>query len=253
MCLIAVAYRAHPDYRLLLAANRDEFHARPTAPAGFWPDHPDVAGGRDLASGGSWLAFSRGGRLAAVTNVRRMEPVDPWAPSRGHLVRDFVTGQTAAEAFALALQAEGRRYAGFNLLLWDGSTLLHTGNRGARPVTVLEPGVHAVSNADLGTPWPKLRRLEAAMAAVCAGAPLEALWAALADDTPAPDEELPNTGLPREQERFLSPPFIRGEHYGTRASTLLAVPADGHAPWLEERRYGPQGVAAGQTRLTLWP
>lgn len=255
MCLIAIAYRAHPQYELLLAANRDEFHRRPTAAAAPWQDAPEVVGGRDLVGGGAWLALSARRRLAAVTNVRRMEAPDPSAPSRGHLVADFVRGDTTAEASAEQLMQQAGRYAGFNLLLWDGETLVYLSNRPAPTWQRLTPGVHAVSNAQLDTPWPKLRRLRAALSDTfhLESTPERLLFSSLADEQMPADAELPDTGVGLEIERRLAPPFIRGADYGTRASSLLWVPADGRDMTFIERRFGPSGVAAGESRLLLAP
>lgn len=252
MCLIACAWRAHPDYELLLAANRDEFHQRPTLAAAAWSETPTTIGGRDGLQGGGWLALSARRRLAAVTNVRRMEPPAPDTPSRGRLVAEFVNGDLDAATHADRLLADAGRYAGFNLLLWDGSALLYLSNHPAPAVHHLAPGIHAVSNAQLDTPWPKLLRLRNRLEAVCAGnTEIDALWPALADDRPAAEAELPDTGVGLETERFLSSPFIRGPHYGTRASTLVAIPGDGSTMRLTERRFGPDGVAAGDSALTL--
>ena len=250
MCLIACAWRAHPDHELLLAANRDEFHMRPTTAAALWADAPGVAGGRDGLQGGSWLAVSGRRRLAAVTNVRRMEPPDPRAPSRGALVADFVRGDIPAFAHAEALAVDANRYAGFNLLLWDGDALVYLSNRPTVVLQSLSPGIHAVSNAQLDTPWPKLQRLRRQMAAVCdTGAAPELLWSSLADTEAVDDAELPDTGVGRDTERFLAPPFIRGRDYGTRASTLIQV--QGPRLQLDERRFGPDGAPAGHSRVHL--
>jgi uncharacterized protein with NRDE domain len=254
MCLIAIAYRAHPRYELLLAANRDEFHRRPTAAAAPWEDAPEVVGGRDLVGGGAWLALSARRRLAAVTNVRRMEAPDPSAPSRGQLVADFVRADLSAEETAGQLMPLAERYAGFNLLLWDGEALVYLSNRPAPSWQRLRPGVHAVSNAQLDTPWPKLQRLRKALGdQLSAGPDPETLLAALADERPPPDAELPDTGVGLDVERRLAPPFIRGADYGTRASSLLWVPSDGGDMHFIERRFGPNGVPGGESRLSLAP
>jgi uncharacterized protein with NRDE domain len=250
MCLIAVRWRLGRTH-LLLASNRDEFHARPTDPAGWWQPAGaarPVFGGRDRQSGGGWLACTAGGRMAAVTNVRRMVPPDPRAPSRGALVAGFCTTDDPAETFAAKLAAEAMRYAGFNLLLCDGESLWYLSNQDGFQARPLDPGLYALSNASLDTPWPKSERLRAAMASALP--PYETLFDALADDRPAPDEALPDTGVGLEMERMLSPPFIRGLRYGTRASTLVAIRQDGRIEF-EERRFGAGGSAAGTTRQVL--
>ncbi|HUS24185.1 MAG TPA: NRDE family protein [Candidatus Binatia bacterium] len=246
MCLIAFHWR--PGEELLVAANRDEFHARAAAPAAFWPEAPDVFGGRDLAAGGSWMAVSRRGRFAAVTNVRRMIPPDPRAPSRGALVADFVRGGLSAAEFAGALEDASGRYSGFNLLLHDGAELRYANNHPGFENREVDPGVHVVSNATLDTPWPKAQRLRAAMER---GGNDGALFAALADRVPARDAELPDSGVGREMERLLSPPFIVSPTYGTRCSTLLRLRPDGIE--FTERRFDPDGRPTGETRQRIGP
>ncbi len=252
MCLIALALDAHPDYRLVLAANRDEFHHRPSAPASFWDDAPQIFGGRDLQGHGTWLAMTVGGRWAAVTNVRRMIPPDPNAPSRGHLVAGFLRSNRSIPEYAEHLHADADRYAGFNLLLGDADGAWYLSNQQDFEHQRLNSGIHAVSNAALDTPWPKLRRLRARMESWCQapGTSTDALMQALADPYTAEDKDLPDTGVGLEMERFLAPPFIRGDQYGTRASTVLTIGHDGVARF-HEHRWGPNGVAIGETRETL--
>lgn len=248
MCLIALAYRAHPAFELVLAANRDEYHGRPTAPAGAWDDVPEVFGGRDLSQGGSWLALSRQGRLACVTNVRRMAVPDPAAPSRGGLVAAFARGRDSAQAYAEALAPRAMAYAGFNLLLWDGRELRYLNNHPAFVSRAVTPGVHVVSNADLDTPWPKTERLRGVMRAWAASGEGDEgpLLAALADARPAPDADLPDTGVGLDLERRLSPPFIVDAAYGTRCTTLVTLRRDG-AVRFTEWRFDPDGQPAGRT------
>lgn len=251
MCLIGVLWRSHPRHALVLAANRDEFHARPSAPATFWADAPQVFGGRDLQGGGSWLAVSADGRLAAVTNVRRMVPPRPDAPSRGQLVADFVRGRDSAAAFAERLRPQGDLYSGFNLLLYDGRELRYVDNHPEFEQQPMPPGVHVVSNDQLDTPWPKSLRLREALTRWQAADQdsLEPLLGALADPAPAADAELPDTGVGRALERMLSPPFIVSEGYGTRCSTLVTL-GPGGLRFLE-RRFGPDGAETGRTEQAL--
>lgn len=250
MCLIALAHRVHPEFELVVAANRDEFHARPTAPAGVWAEAPEVVGGRDLSQGGSWLAVTRQGRLACVTNVRRMVPTDPSAPSRGGLVAAFARGGFSAAAFAEALAPRAGAFAGFNLLLWDGAELCYLNNHPGFLSRPVPPGLHVVSNADLDTPWPKTERLRRAMAAwlEAGGGDEAALLAALGDRTPAPDAELPDTGFGLAWERRLSPAFIADGEYGTRCSTLVFLRRGGGGRFLE-CRFDPSGQPAGRTEI----
>lgn len=248
MCLIALALHAHPRFRLVVAANRDEFHARPSAPASWWDDAPDVFGGRDLQQHGSWMALARDGRWAAVTNVRRMVTPDPQAPSRGSLVADYVRGTATAPVYVRQLAAQAPRYAGYNLLTGDAGSVVYSSNTPQSQEQVLMPGVHAVSNASLDTPWPKLVRLRAGLARWCEdGADdFRPLFALLGDEHIAGDDELPDTGVGLQMERFLSPPFIRDGRYGTRCCTVLAIDNDG-AVHYHERRFGPAGAFQGET------
>jgi len=238
MCLILAAWKTHPDYPLVVAANRDEFHARPTAPAGPWVEDPRVLGGRDLEAGGSWLGLRRDGRFAAVTNVR-----EPGAPkgvrSRGLLVKDFLLGETAAGDFAAGIQ-DGD-YSGYNLLLADGRSLFYRSNRdgGARE---LAPGVYGLSNHLLDTPWPKLVIAKARFLMALEALPdTRALFELLGDRETVRDSDLPRTGVTLEWERRLSAIFVDAGAYGTRASTVASMAQDGRVR-LEERPFGPGGA-----------
>jgi len=255
MCLISLAWNAHPEYALVLAANRDEFHGRPSAPLARWPDAPAVIGGRDLREGGSWLALSAGARLAAVTNVR--EPHLPAAArSRGELVRDFVTGSATAAEQAARVHAAGAAYGPHNLLLWDGRQLVYTSNRRLPQPVPVEPGIHGISNGPYDAPWPKTLRLNARLREWLSAqnhthaADIEPLLQALADEQGAAYAELPQTGVGLEMERMLAPAFICGERYGTRASSVLLIRRDGQA-LLFERSFGPGKQALGDVRLEL--
>lgn len=237
MCLIVVGWGVHPDYPLLVAANRDEFYARPTARAGRWSDVPQVIAGRDLEAGGTWLGVTDGGRFAAVTNVR-----EPGAAkgrhSRGRLTRDFLTGKQDAADYVGRLAMDD--YSGFNLLAGDGEALWYCSNRGAPPVA-LAPGVYGLSNHLLDSPWPKLLTARQRFADALAHLPDRApLFAILGDDEIVTDSELPATGVSLEWERRLSAIFVRSENYGTRASTVVLQAANG-AMTLEERSFGTLG------------
>lgn len=249
MCLIAIAWRAHPRYSLVLAANRDEFHDRPSAPLAEWPDAPGLYGGRDLRAGGSWLALGAGSRLAAVTNVRELS-LDSGLRSRGALVTQYLCSEAGSAEAAEGLMSEAARFGAFNLLLFDGRELSYVSNRPQphwKPVTA---GVHGLSNAALDTPWPKTRFLQARMAQWCEAGEtdVEPLFAALANAEPPPDAELPETGVGLARERLLGTAFIRGPVYGTRASAVVRITAEGH--WqFEERRFLSDGLAAGTVQL----
>lgn len=264
MCLIAIAWKHRPGLPLALIANRDELHARPTAPAGPDPDAPHVHGGRDLVQGGSWLQVSARRRLAAVTNVRAGTAAEAAASSRGWLVRDFVRGTGSAEAFATGLARDAAAYGRFNLLLWDGATLWFAGNHPEFTAHPVAPGLHAMSNGAFDAPWPKSTAATATLGTWLDGrAPADAmatgdghatthvapLLAGLRSSRPAPDAQLPDTGIGQTLERRLSPPFIVDPVYGTRCSSVVLAGA--HAITLVERRYGPGGRMDGTTALRL--
>lgn len=238
MCLIVVGWRAHPDFPLVVAANRDEFYARPTALAGRWLDAPAILGGRDLEAGGTWLGATETGRFAAVTNVR--EPgAAQGARSRGGLTRDFLLGAMPAADYVAAI--DGRKYSGFNLLAADADNLWYRSNRDGEPRRLAD-GIYGLSNHLLDTPWPKLVSARQRFAAALAALPAtEAFFDMLADDNIVADEHLPQTGVPLEWERRLSAIFVRSPTYGTRASTVLSQAANG-AMRLEERSFGPSGL-----------
>lgn len=238
MCLIVVGWRVHPDFPLVVAANRDEFHARPTAVANFWANAPEVIAGRDLEAGGTWLGITRSGRFAAVTNVREPRAAKG-IHSRGRLTQAFLEGrQTPADHVG---RIEMGNYAGFNLLVGDGQSLWYCSNRGAKPLE-LSPGVYGLSNHLLDSPWPKLLTARQGFAQAMTRLPdREPLFGILADDEIVPDTELPDTGIPLDWERRLSAIFVRAEGYGTRASTVVVQSTDGSISF-EERSFGPGGA-----------
>lgn len=265
MCLIVFDWDPERG-RLLLLGNRDEFHARPSATFGPWPEAPGVHGGRDLQAGGSWLALGPCGRFAAVTNVRDLRqgrPL-PGLKSRGALVGDFVQGRQPAEVAALTALDDAAAYGAFNLLLLDGAELWHVHAPKAR-ARALPAGRYGLSNADLDTPWPKLQRARAGLDALIGrGWPdridadtLAAGLAVLEDATAAGDAELPDTGVGLDWERQLSPVFIRAPGYGTRSSLVLCW-ENGRWAALERADHadpgGPQDrhvvADAGSPRLT---
>lgn len=237
MCLIVVGWQAHLDYPLVVAANRDEFYARPTADAARWPDAPRIIGGLDLEAGGTWLGISETGRFAAVTNVR--EPgMAKGEISRGALTRSFLLSDESAADFAR--NVEDSRYSGFNLLLADGDSLVYCSNRDGEPRS-LPPGIYGLSNHLLDSPWPKLVKARQRFGEALQQLPSEnAFFDLLADQTIVADESLPRTGVPIEWERLLSAVFVKSENYGTRASTLAWQRADG-AVRLHEQSFGPNG------------
>lgn len=250
MCVLALAWNVHPRWRLLLAGNRDEFHERPTAALSHWEPARDVLAGRDLRSGGTWAGIDRRGRMAVVTNVRNPNLLLPQAPSRGQLTAEFLANAGSATRYGQALLDKSKAYAPFNLLLSDAISCEFVSNAPSPRRVGLTEGVHGLSNGDLDEPWPKTRRLAGAMAdwIVSGESELEPLWRALTDETLAPDDELPDTGVGLERERMLSAAFIRDPIYGTRASTLIAIGYDGTS-WISERRFGPDGISLGESTL----
>jgi len=248
VCLILLALDAHPRYRLIVAANRDELHERPSEPAHFWPDRPAILAGRDRQAGGTWMGVSRSGRFAAVTNFREPAEPAPGLRSRGELCAGFLARAAAARDSAEAIAARGEQYGGFSLILRDAAGCWFVSNRNGGPAAVA-PGVHGLSNHTLNEPWPKVRRGRRALAEAIATEHLdpERLLAILADTSPAAGEELPDTGLAPALERRLSAIFIRGEQYGTRSSTVLLLGAGGQVQYVE-RSFDAQGNCTGRVR-----
>lgn len=243
MCLILFAYQQHPDYPLIVIANRDEFYPRPTQAAHWWPDLPTVWAGRDAKGGGSWFGVNRTGRWAALTNFRDGFQEKADAPTRGHLVTGYLRPDApAGRPYLEGLQPDADRYNGFNLLTYDGSELLHYANV-SNVITTVQPGIHGLSNALLDSDWPKVARGKAHLARLIArgGAfDVEAAFEAMRDATRPPDADLPSTGVPLEWERKLSSMYITTENYGTRCSTVLLYNRAGHCH-VEERSYVPEG------------
>ncbi|HSJ25395.1 MAG TPA: NRDE family protein [Longimicrobiales bacterium] len=254
MCLILLAHRAHPDFPLVLAANRDEFYARPTAPARYWPDAPHVLGGRDLTAGGTWLGLARDGRWAAVTNYRDPPAARQGRPSRGALVAEFLRNHAAPHDYLDAVSADAGEYDGFNLLVGDLAGAHYLGNRAPDGANrrKLEPGLYGLSNHLLDTPWPKVARGRRLLGELLdAGAPTtDALLGILYDTDVAPDDALPRTGIDAEWERALSASFIATPTYGTRASTALIIDRRGHATFVE-RTFGPGPRREADVRFDL--
>jgi uncharacterized protein with NRDE domain len=256
MCLMVLAWRTHPRYRLVVAANRDEFHERPAAPLAPWPPHGDVLAGRDLRAGGAWLALDRARRFGVVTNFRELQPARAGAPSRGNLIPRFLAGRHGAGEFFGVLASSAPGYSGFNLLLADEESLWYGSNRAAPFARALEAGVYGLSNELLDTPWPKLLRVrrgfEAWLAQPTARSPAS-LFDLLMDRTQsAGDAGLHESGLPRELEQVLSAPFVVHPTYGTRCSTVLLLQNDGGV-YLGERRFDALGAPAGETEFRLNP
>jgi uncharacterized protein with NRDE domain len=248
MCLVLVVWRAHPLYPCLVAANRDEFHARPTARAEWWPDYPHILAGRDLEAGGTWLGVTRTGRFAALTNYRDPEQRRAGVRSRGALVADMLESDATVAESLTHLRAVGGDYNGFNLIFSDGERLgIYESARGTG--RELGPGIYGLSNHLLDTPWPKVQkaktRLEAALLGPTDTAPLLDL---LRDDRPASDAQLPQTGVSLEWERLLSSAFVRTPDYGTRCSTIIRIERQGRA-YFDEWSWDSVGSDIGRISL----
>ncbi len=258
MCLLVLAWRVHPRYRLVLAANRDEYHERPTAPLAKWPEPNDILAGKDLRAGGTWLGLDRRHRFGAVTNFRELQRPRRSAPSRGTLVPAFLSQEASPEEFLRNLETDAPGYSGMNLLISDTDQLWYASNRLDRFARPLPSGVYGLSNEFLDTPWPKLRRVrqrfEAWLGARAAD-PVTDLFNLLADREPATDGP-PQAGLSPQWERTLSAPFVTDPTYGTRSTTVLLLEPSGAAV-MAERRFDPAGTANGETELFLnageWP
>jgi uncharacterized protein with NRDE domain len=245
VCLLLLAVGVDAEMPLAVAANRDEFRDRPTAPAAFWEDAPEILAGRDLSAGGTWLGVSRTGRFAAVTNVREGRAARSGTRSRGRLVSDFLSHRDGAETYMHLVADEAHRYDGFNLVAGGVDALFWLSNRAPSPgAERLARGVHGISNALLDTPWPKLTAARKSLASILGVAPAApdaralpaSLFGLLSDTSRADDAQLPDTGIGLERERVLSPAFIDTPEYGTRASTVVLFHADGSVE-LEERTH----------------
>ena len=260
MCLLVLAWSAHPRYRLVVAANRDEYHERPAAPLAKWPEPPGILAGRDLRAAGTWLGLDPARRFGVVTNFRELQQREPTAPSRGGLIPQYLSGAQGAREFFAQLEPAAAAYSGFNLLLTDAGSLWYGSNRAPRFARELPPGVYGLSNELLDTPWPKLTRVKARFREWLAepdGA-AAGLFTLLADRTQAADADdpQPTGGLPREWQRILSAPFVVNPAYGTRCSTVVLLEAGG-ALYLAERRFDAAGQPAGDSEFRLnagdWP
>jgi uncharacterized protein with NRDE domain len=247
MCLVLIAYQPESPFPLVVAANRDELYARPARSAHYWADRPHLLAGRDQSAGGTWLGVTRGGRFATVTNFA--EEVAEDAPrSRGELPTAFLDSDVSAHDYAHHI--DGPSYRGFNLLVWDGDALVYTSNRGT--TQDLAPGIYGLANAELGATWPKVTSGVGALERTLNSGPtVDDLLGLLLDDTQPPDSELPSRGRPIELERQVAPRFIRGDDYGTRASTAVIIGTDGIR--FAEQEFGPQGVPGKRSDFEVAP
>lgn len=248
MCLIVLAWQAHPALPLIVAANRDEFHRRPAESLHWWPEEPRIAAGRDLEAGGTWLGASRYGRFATVTNYRENLKVQTGELSRGALVTDFLTSDATPLAFARGIERE--RYAGFSLLAATPASLAYVSNRGDPP-RALAAGIYGLSNASLDTPWPKVVRSRERLKSLIGRDAVtpDSLFALLADREPSDEVGTPARDLEAAKARAVSAPFIVMPEFGTRCSTVLMLGTDGEVQ-LHERRFDAEGRTAGESSIT---
>jgi uncharacterized protein with NRDE domain len=256
MCLILFAYKFHPRYPFLFAANRDEFYDRPTAPAAFWEEAPDILAGRDLRCGGTWFGVSRKGKIAVLANHREMEKARPDSPSRGFLVRDFLMDDNTADKYLEKLKRTGDIYNGFSLVFGDFRRLYYYSNK-TDAGCVISEGIHGQSNHLLDTPWPKVEGGKEALRRILSSGlepSVEELFALLADKTRAADNLLPDTGVGIENERILSSIFVNGPSYGTRSSTLVMVDRENNLTFIERTYNGnPDHYTTVEHRFKIQP
>ncbi|MFC1829231.1 NRDE family protein [Thermodesulfobacteriota bacterium] len=257
MCLLLIAYDIHPDYRLVLAANRDEYYDRPTRPLSFWEDEPDILAGRDLKCQGTWLALTRTGRWGAITNFREQAMRDKDAPSRGHLVSDFNAGKMSPKRYLEHVKNIGEAYNGFNLLVGDRSGICYYTNRG-NSVRQITAGIYGISNHLLDTSWPKVEKGKADLEALLVNQSdihPEELLRLLEDRSTPSDEKLPDTGVGLGWERILSPLFITSDIYGTRSSSVILEKRSGEVTFWERTfipgASGPDGQETRKYNFTI--
>jgi uncharacterized protein with NRDE domain len=235
MCLIVFANNIHPNYKLIFAANRDEFYNRPSEQAEFWNEYPDLLAGKDLQAGGTWMGITRQGRFAAITNFRDLKNHRNDAPSRGKLTLDFLTSDVSVQEYYNKLKPTLNEYNGFNLLLGDVDQLYYFSNK-TNSLKKLDHGIHGISNAILDTPWPKVEKSKRHLQSLIQQEninPWEVI-AILKDSSIAKDEELPDTGVGLDLERMLSPVFIKSEKYGTRCSSVVMVDKENNVKFVEK-------------------
>ncbi|MGG0657859.1 NRDE family protein [Rummeliibacillus pycnus] len=236
MCIVNFHFHNHSKYKLILVANRDEFYERPTKPAHYWEDEPNILAGRDLRQMGTWLGITKEGKFAAITNFR-----DPSLPvtgrySRGEIIRNFLTNDIQPDLFINGLIKERQSYGGYNVILGDSNGLYHYNNVLDESKDI-KPGTHSLSNHSLDTPWPKVAKAKTRLNEYVQTNPLEVnindLFNLVSDRSMAHDDELPHTGVGLEMERLLSPIFIKIPNYGTRSSSVLLIDKNNHVTFVE--------------------
>jgi len=234
MCLIFLSLNNHPTYKLIVAANRDEFYNRKTAAADYWKDHPTLLGGRDLEASGTWMGMTTSGRISMLTNYRDPLNINPLAPSRGKLVSDYLISDLSGHEYLKKISSHGKTYNGFNLINGTADELYYYSNY-AEGIQQIKPGLHGLSNHLLDTSWPKVERGKEKLKPILAQSKIipEELFSFLYDDQRASDNVLPQTGLSLERERALSSMFIKTDNYGSRCSTIILVDQSNRVQFIE--------------------
>jgi uncharacterized protein with NRDE domain len=251
MCLIFLSLNNHPTYKLIVAANRDEFYKRKTTSADFWEDHPEIVGGRDLEASGTWMAMNTRGRISMVTNYRDLKNLKTKAPSRGALVLDFLVSNKTEKEYLQSILPVAHQYNGFNLLVGSPDSLWYLSNY-KEGLEKINEGVHGLSNALLNTPWPKVEQGKSTFESVVQDLQIdpEVLFQLLYNEQRAPDDRLPDTGVGLERERMLSSMFIKSPDYGTRCSTVVLVNKNNQVLFVE-RTYNFRSFAYTTKQFTF--
>jgi len=245
MCLILFALKKHPEYPLIIAANRDEYYDRLSEPAQFWPDYPSLLAGRDMVAGGTWLGVTKNGRFAAVTNVR--EPNEQTGLSRGELTKRYLLTNKSPEAYLAELRDRQDEYPGFNLIVGSKLSLHYFSNRGKNNGKI-EAGIYGLSNGELNEDWPKVKQGKDELKRIIKAEPeVNALMKVLANNEVAPDNELPSTGVSKDLERVLSSRFIHSMTYGTRCSTVILINKRGEVAFHEKNFSGSHQSATAKS------
>ena len=243
MCLIIFAYKSHPKYKFIFAANRDEFYDRPTKQADYWNDHPELLAGKDLQAGGTWVGITKQGRFAAVTNYRDLKNIKEDAPSRGMLTLDFLNNNISAEKYYEKIKPSLQDYNCFNLILGSIDELFYFSTH-LNGIKKLEPGIYGLSNAELNTDWPKVKKSKDVLSILLKNDEVHPweLLSILNDTRKAKEEDLPDTGVGMEWEKILSPIFIQSPKYGTRCSTAVVADIENNFRFAEKTFFGNQGA-----------
>lgn len=240
MCLINFAYQHHPKYKFILVGNRDEFYSRPTQSLHWWEDHPHILAGRDLKDGGTWMGMSKDGKIAALTNYRDLKNLKENAPSRGIILKKYLSGEIPLHEFHIFLKTQGRLYNGFNLIYGTADEFYYYSNQSDRWQIVL-PGIYGLSNAFLDTPWTKVVTSKQLFTEIIQSENFSSgeLINMMHNTAEATDDVLPSTGVSPELEKKLSAMFIQTENYGSRLTTFIRMNEHDEVEY-EERSYVPE-------------